>query len=298
MHESLAWTRGAWQPLTETKLALDDVGVLQGVVMVDRLRTVHGGPSDSPAHVARLRSNCQAIGIAWPAALELEELQSQCATLNRKFFGDKDFSIVSIITPGQIGSATPTPTVIVHAAGIDWSKLDSWYTYGQHLIIPATRNVPNACWSPALKTRARLQYYLADQSAANSQHAHAGAVLLDLHGNLTETAQANVLIVENGSCLISPPEASILPGISLQRTLRLAREIGLHVSFEPISVARAGEAEEIVLCGSTGCLWSAHSLDDKILPTANRVDGIARRLAQAWMADIGLDFVAQARQLS
>jgi branched-subunit amino acid aminotransferase/4-amino-4-deoxychorismate lyase len=185
------------------------------------------------------------------------------------------------------------PTLIVHPAEIDWRKLNHWYTWGQELCIAQSRNVPPQCWSPSIKTRARLQYYLADQAARRAAGEFSGAVLLDLQGNVTETSAANLILVE-GHKLISPPLDSILYGISLQRTLRLGSQAGWQVNFEAISPARAEQADEILLCGSTGCLWPAARIGGRVFEASPRGSAF-QALAGLWRQDVQLDFIQQAR---
>ena len=63
-----------------------------------------------------------------------------------------------------------------------------------------------------MKYRSRMHFYLADKES-QLVDPDATALLLDVHGNVTETATANFLIVERGR-IVSPPPVNILPGIS------------------------------------------------------------------------------------
>ncbi|MCA9132369.1 MAG: aminotransferase class IV [Planctomycetales bacterium] len=296
---TLAWTSAGWGPLSAAGLALDDIGLLQGLLIVDRLRTLRSQPLDGPQHVARFRRNCQAVGIELPADLDLQQRMEQCANLNRHAFAPCDFSIVTLATPGRTAAPVPQPTVIVHATPIAWEHLAAWYREGQPLVVAENRNVPSVCWSPTIKTRARLQYYLAERQAALAidrgaaeGHPPSGTVLLDLQNQLTETSAANLLIVEGDKQLVSPPLDSILNGISLARTVQLARNAGMTVRFEPIPLARAQAASELLLCGSSGCLWAASRLGE--LPLGGPAGPIFSRLSQLWSEELGLDYIRQA----
>jgi branched-chain amino acid aminotransferase len=274
-------------------LTLDDIGILSGVVIVDRLRTVQGLGLDVDEHVARFEQSCQALGIELPSHEELVRRANQCVDQHRDLFAPYDFSLVMLATPGRQGVHPPQPTLIFQALPIDWSRLASWYQHGQRLSVSLHRNVPAACWSPAIKTRARLQYYLADQQArAMTGDEFAAALLLDTDGFLTETSAANVLIVEADS-LVSPCRENILAGISLKRTQRLALRLGYRFVEEPITAERAQQADAILLCGSTGCLWPAASLGERLFVQADQHETFVR-LAEAWKNDIALDFVQQA----
>lgn len=300
--DSQAWKNGSWLPLEQTALSLDDIGFLQGVVIVDRLRTVDLRALDVGPHVERWRSGCAAVGITLPAEPRIEELIQQVIQRNAACFPQQDFSVVMLATPGRAGEAGRPPTLILHALPIPWTTLSRWYELGQPLRAASQHSVPGACWSPAIKTRSRLQYYLADREAKQqARDSSASGVLLssamDGTVSLTETSAANILIVERvGQSirrLISPPRERILNGISLRRTLRIAEQAGIETRFEPISVERAEQAEEIILCGTTGCVWSASQFNDRRFSAPARQPTF-QILLEGWLRELGVDFIAQA----
>jgi branched-chain amino acid aminotransferase len=294
---AVGWTRNEWLPLDHLSIGLDDLGLLQGVVLVDRLRTGLGRPLDCQAHVARLLRNCQEVGVAIPLGVDLVELITECVYRNVDAFFGQDFCVVTLVTPGRRGVVPMQPTIIVHPASIAWEQLDRWYELGQALIVAGPRNIPADCWSPTIKTRARLQYYLADQQASSQHHDQPAAVLLDTFGNLTETSTANLLLVEDSKRLVAPPVGTILEGIGLQRTLAIAQRMGITVAREPISPDRARAATELLLCGSTAILWRANRLD-KYEYSVPQQDSFFLRLKRGWVNELGFDYVAQAQAAS
>ena len=295
MNEPVAWTTDGWVPRRLATIALDDVGFLQGAIVVDRLRTCRSVPLDIAAHVSRFESGCRELGIRLSGDIAISSIIEQCASRNVGHYLGQELAVVLIATPGCISGGADQPTLIVHSAPIDWKRLSDWYASGQELLIAEPRNVPKACWSPSIKTRSRLQYYLADSRLSRLPGTSSGALLLDLAGNITETSVANVLVVENDT-LVSPQLDSILHGVSLQRTLRLAADAGMVVRFEDISLNRARAADAILLCGSTGCLWPASRVDDRVFDTPTQ-GAVFQTLRERWVADIGLDYVAQARPI-
>jgi branched-chain amino acid aminotransferase len=290
LRTSIAWKNGQWLPLEQVQLALDDWGVLQGAMIVDRLRTIDTRPLDIELHVARLKANCASIGIDTTELDQLGDIIVDCARHNQSRLEDRDFSIVVLVTPG-LSSAVISPTMIVHIQPLKWAAIEHWYKHGQRLVIATNRNVPLACWSPQLKTRARLQYYLADQEA-NKLGTYAGAVLLDTEGYITETSAANVIVVDHAGVICCPPAESILGGISLMRTLRLAEASGLKVIRQPISLAMVESAREVILTGTSALIWAASQFGDVAFgnPTQRPV---YRELLERWITDIGFDLRRQ-----
>ncbi|MGN6133125.1 MAG: aminotransferase class IV [Aureliella sp.] len=299
MVHPVAFHNGEWKPLDETALTLDDWGHLQGATLVERMRTVAGRPLDVEGHLQRLRASAEVLRITWPEHLTASLIE-QCADRNRaahrksKTGALRDFGVVVLLTPGRASSGPPgsRPTLILHTTDLHWSGLAHWYQHGQALITASNRNVPGNCWSTHLKTRSRLHYFLADQQAAASGIAHAGAAMCSIDGTLTESSVANILIVDDQG-LVSPPIDSVLHGLSLRRTLRLAGQLGIAARFQPISIESARSARAILLTGSSGCLWPASQLDDQRFPSPT-ADPTFTALRDAWITDIGLDYVQQA----
>ncbi|MCC6507944.1 MAG: aminotransferase class IV [Pirellulaceae bacterium] len=286
-------TEAHWTPLASVSLSLEDWGLVQGATLVERLRTVGGKPLDVGPHLDRLRDSAKVLGIQWPDCLT-ESLVMECVERNRPAHTAEDFAIVILLTPGRTGSPAGqrSPTVIVHSVDLHWAQLAHWYRYGQALITADTRNVPGECWSTHLKTRSRLHYYLADQAAARSSLPYAGAAMLSIDGYVTESSVANILMVEAGQ-LISPPIDSVLHGLSLRRTLRLAEQLGIPIGYRHITRAAAQAAEALMLTGSSGCLWAVSQLDDTIFADATTHSTFSR-LREAWIEDVGIDYVSQA----
>ena len=301
--KAVAWKNGVWLSPAQATLTLDDLGFVQGVVVVDRLRTINGLPLDVSLHIERWRAGCAALEFTLPRAAELEQLVQQLVVRNRSHFPDEDFSIVAIATPGQLHDQPRRPTIILYPQRIEWPKLVAWYRNGQQLQSAAQCCVPNECWPAAIKTRARLNYYLADRQAA-ARHADptAAGVLHSRTGGartLTETSVANFLIVEQdgtGMRLISPPLDQILNGISLQRTLRIAAQLGLETCFESISIERAEAAAEIILCGTSGCIWAAARFNQRVFHDPARQAG-HMALLEGWRRELQFDFIAAAEGL-
>lgn len=295
MDQRVGFHSGLWSPIPQVSLALDDWGLVQGATLVERLRTVGGVPLDVDAHLQRLRESAHTLGIHWPSYLD-SDLVEQCVVRNRATHAAEDFAVVILLTPGRASQAPAgqLPTVILHTVDLHWAALAHWYRQGQSLLTATNRNVPGDCWSTHLKTRSRLHYYLADQQAASSSAPYAGAAMLSLAGHLTESSVANLLVIDQAS-LISPPIDSVLHGLSLRRTLRLAQQLDIAVRFEEIPLDFARRSEGILLTGSSGCLWPASHLDDVAFPQP-LAGGIFQLLRDAWTEELGIDYVQQAVQ--
>ncbi len=302
MQAFTAWCNGEWVPRQDIGIALDDYGFLQGAIVVDRLRTICLRPLHLEDHVRRFLLSSQATGIHAGEFSDLCAVIEECIERNTDFHEGVDFSVVMLATPGLQPDNASAATRIIHTAAIDWPKLAAWYQSGQQLLIADPRNVPPECWSPKIKTRSRLHYYLADRQAAQIG-ANVGSVLQDLDGHLTDTSVANLLIAE-GETLVCPPLDSIFNGVGLKTTIKLAEQSGIAISYRPISLQTACGASEILLCGGAGLFWpSSHLLmfgaDKPSIETLVQFrqptrGPIYQKLQTAWQSELGHDYVRQA----
>jgi branched-chain amino acid aminotransferase len=297
LHECLAFLDGRWVTNQETNLPLDDWGVLQGVMLVERVRTYGGKLFQLPKHIARLQDSITAVGIDWNrwANFDLVETCERVAAAALESVGDgSDIGLVILATPGRVHANEPTR--IVHASELPWKRLAHWYRDGQDLITATIRNVPNECWPVHIKTRSRLHYYLADQQAAQAGP-QAGAVMFGTRDQVTETSFANLMIVNAQGDIIAPRREDVLPGISLELSLSLAAQLGINVRFEDISNEMFQSAREVILTGTNGGIWGARSLDGVQLPEVTN-HSVLYQLQASWEQLVGFDYKKQAIRLA
>jgi D-alanine transaminase len=111
-----------------------------------------------------------------------------------------------------------------------------------------------------LKTISLLGNVLARQFAVDH-----GAVetVLFRDGHLTEASASNVLIVKDGRIAAPPKDHLILPGVTYDATIDLAREGGLPFDLRPVTRAEALGADEMWLSSSTREVLAVTTLDGK-----------------------------------
>lgn len=290
MNDSQAYRNGSWFPLNQLTWSVTDVGTTHGAILVERLRTLGGRLFALEAHLDRLAEGAAKIGIAW-SSKETQRLAEVCRELLDRNIDlvqtAGDVGLVLVISPGDPGIERRNalqPTVMAHLSPIPFGQLADWYRSGTALHLSSVRNVPKECWSPSIKTRSRLQYFLADQERTGSV-----AVLLSTRCTVTETSISNLLVLGQDDVLRSPPLEDILWGVSLHTVLKLAETIGLPVEFCDLDPESLRTASEVLMTGSTGCLWSAVSIDGK--PIGDGKPGrICRRLQSAWEELVGYRF--------
>src|SRR5438132_9579614 len=136
-----------------------------------------------------------------------------------------------------------------------------------------------------------LNLVLADREV-KAQNADAWAVLLDVNGNLCEGQGSNIFVVRDGR-LATPRERYVLPGVSRQATIDLARQLGIPCEEQDLDLYDAYTADECFLTSTSLCICGVRSLNSRKCG-ADQVRGpITQRLSEAHAEMAGCDFVAQ-----
>jgi len=107
------------------------------------------------------------------------------------------------------------------------------------------------------------------------------ALVLDMLGNVAETATSNVFMVKDGVVFTPAPNGTFLTGITRSRTIRLLRESGAEVVEKSLSVADFKDADEIFSTGNHSKVVPIIRIEDRELqagPTARK----ARDLYMDW----------------
>jgi branched-subunit amino acid aminotransferase/4-amino-4-deoxychorismate lyase len=188
------------------------------------------------------------------------------------------------------------PTVCLHTAPVRFNTFAAKYDSGESLATTDIVQVPAESWPPELKCRSRMHYYLADKQA-RERFPGSRALMLDQAGFVTEATTANLLVAQ-GSELLTPPSAKVLPGISLAVVRDLAAELQIplrEVDLRPQDVA---SADELLLVSTSPCVLPATTFNGQQVGSGVVQDSMYRRLLQAWGAQVGVDIAAQAKRFA
>jgi branched-chain amino acid aminotransferase len=90
------------------------------------------------------------------------------------------------------------------------------------------------------------------------------AILLDPQGYVSEASGENIFIVKNGR-LKTPPLSSILPGITRDTVMTLAREMQIEVLEQPFSRDELYIADEAFFTGTAAEVTPIREVDNRII---------------------------------
>ena len=302
MSSRSVYLNGEYVPEAGARVSIFDSALMFGDMAFEMTRTFRGRPFKLHAHLERLYASLALLEIDCGLCLaEMERLTHQTLDRNRETEPPEvDWQIMHNVSRGPLSlygtvfPQGPRPTVtiscwplITHMAGFAHH-----YDAGLALHIPSQRAVPAHLLDPKAKTRSRLHYMMANLQAKRIAP-DAWAVLLDTDGYLAEGTGSNVFLVRDGE-LLTPEPRNILLGVSRATVLELAQELAIPYRETDLGRYDAMTADEIFITATSFCLCHACSFEGRRVGDG-ATGPVVRRLRDAWVERVGVDFVAQAK---
>jgi branched-chain amino acid aminotransferase len=259
---STIWLNGEYVPDTDATVPVRDTGLLHAAGVFTTMKATAGRVVRLPQHLARLRQSCDALGIPLPHddqtltavadgllqhnALDAARLRLTVTRGSAPVAGDALSPTVLFTAAEQ----APYPPVLYERGMtvvlIDDQKLNPYDVQAGH----------------------KTLNYLSRLTALRSANARSAgeALWFDVHNYLQSGSISNVFIVKHGTLITPPtpadmldpavnaavpyPKSSVLPGVTRQAVIDVAREKGVAVAIASIDVSALLDADEIFLTNS------------------------------------------------
>jgi len=297
-NERVAWFNGKIVNESEVLIPFRDQGFLRGDAVFDMTRSFNGQAFRLEEHVARLYRSLQYRDLdPGLSPAEMAAISEDVLARNRHLLGPgEDYWLAQRISRGISRAPGDNwdhygPNAIVDCVPLPLRERAKLFRDGIEIVTPALRRTPPDSLSPRAKMHQYLNLVLADREV-KAQNPDAWAVLLDVNGNLSEGQGSNIFLVRDGR-LVTPRERYVLPGISRQATIDLARELQIPFAEQDLDLYDAYTADECFLTSTSLCICGVRSLNGRSF-AAGRVPGpITQKLVDAYRDMVGCDFVAQ-----
>jgi branched-chain amino acid aminotransferase len=297
-NERVAWFNGKIVNESEVLIPFRDQGFLRGDAVFDMTRSFNGQAFRLEEHVARLYRSLKYLDIdPGLSPAEMAAISADVLARNRHLLGPgEDYWLAQRISRGISRAPGDNwdhygPNAIVDCVPLPLRERAKLFRDGIEIVTPALRRTPPDSLSPRAKMHQYLNLVLADREV-KAQNPDAWAVLLDVNGNLSEGQGSNIFLVRDGR-LVTPRERYVLPGISRQATIDLARELQIPFAEQDLDLYDAYTADECFLTSTSLCICGVRSLNGRSF-AAGRVPGpITQKLIDAYRDMVGCDFVAQ-----
>jgi len=238
---------GEYVPRTEARVSVEDRGFLFGDGVYEVTPAYRGGLLRLDRHLARLDRGLRGLGISADTS-GIEEVHREL--LRRNGLEDEPMSIVYLqITRGvairthHFPPPATRPTIFAYARAFRRPDPAEWLEgYG-------AITYPDRRWSRCdLKTLQLLPSVMAQEAARAAGEVDA---ILVREGMALEGSHNNLFFVFDEVLRTHPTSNQILPGITRELVLELAREGGIEVEERPTPVEEVVEASEVFFTGTT-----------------------------------------------
>ena len=301
MHQSdcrLAWFNGRFLTENQVVIPFRDRGWRYGDGAFDMTRTFNGRPFRLKQHVDRFYRSLRYLRLdPGMSPQEMIDLSEELVARNEHLRAAAgDWWVGQRVTRGvdPIGEEVPEhsgPNVVLECTPLPLKERAQQFREGLDVWTPAQRRVAPDMLSPRAKTHNYLNMITAEQSV-KAHDPHGWAVLLDVNGNLAEGSGCNIFVVCEGT-LYTPGERYVLAGISRQMTLDLAHKLQIPAAEREIDLYDAANAEEMFLTSTSLCIAGVRSFNGATVGDGRVPGPITKRLTDAYIAEVGCDFVKQ-----
>lgn len=271
----VAFINGAFVPLAEAKVSIEDRGFQFGDGVYEVIRTYNGRPFALETHLARLDRSAKALDLTQPYS-SVEWTAYVLEAIRRAAYPEAKIYIQvtrGVAPRDHAYSAEATPTVVmtvrefhplarsIQAAGVE------------------AMTVEDIRWGRCdIKSVNLLANVLARQQVKQAQVFEA---ILVRAGLVTEGAISNVMVVQGGAVVTAPEGPRILSGVTRAVVLNLALSEGLPVQERFVSQSDLYDADEVFLTGTTVEVLAVVRIDGKVIGNG-RPGPIAQRLAASF----------------
>jgi branched-chain amino acid aminotransferase len=275
MHSSKADSKAIWMDGKLTAYADAQVHVLShslhyGTAVFEGMRA-YGSPGGktflfrAKEHFDRFLSSMQVLG--YHSRFSTEELIAATRSLiSANGFRDcyvrplayLDDSVRGLQLPKE-----PRPTIAI--AAWHWGRYmgEEGHQNGVRVSISSLRRADIATALPWAKLSGNYLVSVLSRLEA-SNRGHDECILLDQEGFVAEGSGENVFVVTNNT-ILTPPHSHILPGITRESVIRIARDMGYTVREEPVIRNQLYLADEVFFTGTAVEVTPIREIDYKII---------------------------------
>ena len=279
----LVYVNGELRPRNEARVSVFDSAVQGGDAVWEGLRVYRGRIAAFSAHLARLQNSAKALAFAAvPTSQEVRDAVFETLKANDMRDGAH---IRLTLTRGEKITSGMNPRL--NQSGCSLIVLAEWkppvYSdEGIRVITASTRRNTPSCLDSKIHHNNLLNNILA-AIEANVAGADS-AVMLDLHGFISETNDTNIFMVRSDT-VCTPHADACLPGLTRQMVIDICREQNIPVTERNLSLTELYTADEVFTTGTMGELTPVLEADGRVIgngtvgETTRRLQKLHREVA-------------------
>jgi len=249
----IIYLNGRLVPRFEAKLSPFDHGFLYGYGLFETMRAYNGHIYRLDSHLTRLRCSAESIGLTH-SILTTEEgkqsLEAAClATLEANELRDARLRLTVSAGEGDMtpdSSTCSSPTILITAQNLVPLPLEKYETGFKAVVSFLRRNSQSPL--SRLKSTCYMENVLARTAARAAGYDE--AIFLNEQGYLAEGSSTNIFLVSNGELITPSFESGVLPGITRDAFLKIARTSNIKATERWVELNELIEAQEAFLTNS------------------------------------------------
>ena len=261
--DQLIYFNGKFVKKQDARTSVYDHGFLYGDGVFEGIRAYNGRVFRLDGHLDRMYDSAKAIDLKIPLSKE-DMKKAIIETLKRN--GLKDAYNRPIVTrgDGDLGldpRKCPVPNVFIITQ--EWGAMyGDLYEKGLTAVtVGIRRNAPEAL-PPNIKSLNYLNNILA-KIEANVKGGDE-AIMIDVHGNVSEGSGDNIFVVKNGM-ILTPPALNNLRGITRAAAIELAIKDRIPVSETNMGLFDIYTADEVFVTGTAAEIAPVTKVDGRII---------------------------------
>jgi branched-chain amino acid aminotransferase len=261
--DQLIYFNGKFVQKQEARTSVYDHGFLYGDGVFEGIRAYNGRVFRLDEHLDRMYDSAKAIDLKVPISKD-EMKKAVIETLKRN--GLKDAYIRPIVTrgDGDLGldpRKCPIPNIFIITQ--EWGAMyGDLYEKGLTAVtVGIRRNAPEAL-PPNIKSMNYLNNILA-KIEANVKGGDE-AIMIDVHGNVSEGSGDNIFVVKNGK-ILTPPTLNNLRGITRAAAIELAIKDRIPLSETNMGLFDIYTADEVFVTGTAAEIAPVTKVDGRII---------------------------------
>jgi D-alanine transaminase len=256
----IVYLNGEYLPIEQAKISVLDRGFIFGDAVYEVWRLVNGKLFETDKHLARLANGLRDVQIAAPAEAQRAKLIEISDRLVKENGLNAEGSLFLEMSRGvaprahQYPKPAVPPTVFLMAS--PFTPPEELRAKGGAVIL-----VDDVRWKRCnVKTTQLLPNVMAKQEAF--EHEALDAIFVR-DGMITETSHANVCAVVGGTVWTHPIDGSVLPGVTRDVVIELAKKTGIPVREEAMTADAFRRADEVFLVGTLSDVMPIVQVDGK-----------------------------------
>jgi D-alanine transaminase len=265
------YLNGEYLPLEQGRVSVEDRGFQFGDGVYEVIRVYRGKPFRLPKHLARLEQSVKGIEIPLPEPLQ--KIEEVCRSLIQ---GLAEAQIYLQVTRGAAPRvhyfpSDIRPTFVAYAKAVNAHPPERVFTL---------KTVTDDRWGRChLKTICLLPNVLGKQKAVEAGCDE--GLFVRENGSVTEGTSSNAFFVRGGALYTHPADNRILNGVTREAVLEIARQQGVRMRHQPVTLAEAMASEEAFVTGTLTEIMPVVSIDGKAVGSG-KAGPITQKLRAAY----------------